>query len=73
MHPVTERAIISRLGLALEEPPHTNPGMSFESGDIYSVRVGITNSTNEHVIVSAMVRAARVKPAAVCQPRCTKV
>ena len=48
--------IISRLGLALEEPPHTNPGMSFENGDIYSVRVGLTNGTDEHAIVSAMVR-----------------
>jgi hypothetical protein len=56
MHPVTERAIISRLGLALEEPPHTNPGMSFENGDIYSVRVGITNGADEHAIVSAVVR-----------------
>jgi len=56
IHPVTERAIVSRLGLTLEEAPHTNPGMSFENGDIYSVRVGITNGTNEHAIVSAMVR-----------------
>ena len=56
MHPVTERAIISRLGLALEEPPHTNPGISLENGDVYSVRVGITNGTNEHAIVSAVVR-----------------
>ena len=56
MHPVTERAIISRLGLALAEPPHTNPGMSFEAGDIYSVRAGLTNGADEHAIVSAMVR-----------------
>jgi hypothetical protein len=56
MHPITERAIISRLGLALEEPPHTNPGMTLENGDVYSVRVGITNGTAEHAIVSAMVR-----------------
>jgi hypothetical protein len=56
MHPVTEHAIIGRVGLALEEPPHTNPGMSFENGDIYSVRAGLTNGTDEHAIVSAMVR-----------------
>ncbi len=56
MHPITERAIISRVGLALEEPPHTNPGMTLENGDIYSVRVGLTNGTAEHAIVSAMVR-----------------
>ena len=56
MHPITERAIISRLRLALEEPPHSNPGMSFENGDICSVRVGITNGASEHAIVSAMVR-----------------
>jgi riboflavin biosynthesis pyrimidine reductase len=56
MHPVTERAIISRLGLALEEPPHTNPGITFDHGDIYSVRVGVTNGSNEHAIMSAIVR-----------------
>jgi hypothetical protein len=56
VHPITERAIISRLGLALEEPPHTNAGMTIENGDIYSVRVGITNGTGEHAIVSTMVR-----------------
>jgi hypothetical protein len=56
MHPVTERAVISRLGLALEEPPHTNPSMTFEKGDIYSVRSGLTNGADEHAIVSAMVR-----------------
>jgi len=55
-HPVTERAFMSRLGLALEEPPHTNPGATFEIGEIYSVKVGITNGTDEHAIVSAMVR-----------------
>ena len=54
-HPVTARACISRLGLALEEPPHTKPGATFENGDIYSVKVGIANGT-EHAIVSAMVR-----------------
>jgi len=54
-HPVTARACISRVGLALEEPPHTKPGATFEHGDIYSVRVGIANGT-EHAIVSAMVR-----------------
>ena len=55
-HPVTQRSFMSRLGLALEEPPHTNPGATFEIGEIYSVKVGITNSTDEHAIVSAMVR-----------------
>jgi hypothetical protein len=54
-HPVTAHACISRLGLALEEPPHTRPGATFENGDIYSVKVGIANGT-EHAIVSAMVR-----------------
>jgi hypothetical protein len=30
--------------------------MTLENGDVYSVRVGITNGTAEHAIVSAMVR-----------------
>ena len=54
-HPVTARASISRIGLALEEPRHMKPGATFENGDIYSVKVGIANGT-EHAIMSAMVR-----------------
>ena len=54
-HPVTAHACISRLGLALEEAPHSRPGVTFENGDIYSVKVGIANGT-EHAIVSAVVR-----------------
>ena len=54
-HPVTAHACISRLGLALEEPPQTKLGATLESGDVCSVRAGITNGT-EHAIVSAMVR-----------------
>ena len=54
-HPVTARACVSRVGLALEEPPHTKPGTTFEHGDVYSVKVGIANGT-EHAIVSTMVQ-----------------
>jgi len=54
-HPVTAQAPLSRVGLALEEPPHTKPGTTFEHGDVYSVKVGIANGT-EHSIVSTMVQ-----------------
>ena len=30
--------------------------MTFETGEIYSVKVGITDGTGEHAIVSAMIR-----------------
>src|SRR5262245_3718388 len=54
-HPLTAHACLSRMGLALEEPPHTRPGATFEHGDIYSVKVGIANGT-EHAIVSTVVQ-----------------
>lgn len=56
LHPVTERAIANRIGLALEEPPYTNAGAKFEAGEFYSIKVGITNDVDEHAIVSAMIR-----------------
>ncbi len=55
-HPVTERALASRIGLALEEPPYTDAGTTFEAGEFYSIRVGITNDIDAHAIVSAMIR-----------------
>src|SRR5207249_1456213 len=67
-HPVTAHACTSRLRLALEEPPHTRPGATFESGDVYSVRVGITNGT-EHAIVSAMVRVREAGTGPIASPQ----
>ena len=55
-HPVTERALVSRIGIALEEPPHTNATMAFEPWEFCSVRVGITDEAQNHAIASAMIR-----------------
>jgi hypothetical protein len=54
-HPVTERAIAVPIGLALEERPHTNVPNIFESGDVYSLRIGLTGDADQHAIVSAMI------------------
>ena len=54
-HPVTERSFANRIGLALEEPPHTNAGARFEVGASYSVKVGVTDDAQNHAIVSAMI------------------
>ena len=55
-HPVTERALVSRIGIALEEPPCANASAALEPGEFCSVRVGITDEAHNHAIVSAMIR-----------------
>jgi hypothetical protein len=55
IHPVTASAFANAIGLALEEPPHTDTGKKFETGEVYSVRAGITDCEKNHGIVSAMV------------------
>jgi hypothetical protein len=54
-HPVTERAFVNAIGLALHEPPYFDVA-AFEPGEVYSVRVGLTDDADRHAIVSAMVR-----------------
>ena len=55
-HPVTERSFANVIGPALEESPHTDPTARFEAGEIYTVKVGVTDNAQSHAIVSAMVR-----------------
>src|SRR5262249_51652503 len=55
-HPVTEGALVSRIGMALEEPPHTNAGAPLQAWEFCSVRVGITDEAQNHAIASAMIR-----------------
>jgi hypothetical protein len=50
-HPVTQGALVSAMGLALDAPAPT----MFEAGEVYSVRVGLTDGNNQHAIVSAMI------------------
>jgi Xaa-Pro aminopeptidase len=54
-HPVTENSIGNSIGLALEEPPHTDLGKTFAAGEVYSLRVGVTDAAQNHAIVSAMI------------------
>ena len=54
-HPVTARACLSTIGLGLEEPPYTDAGTTLESGNVYSVNVGVTTTAGQHAIVSAMI------------------
>lgn len=50
-HPVTLDAAIGSLGLSLDAPAPT----ALASGEVYSVRAGITDGAARHAIVSAMV------------------
>jgi hypothetical protein len=52
-HPMTVRAFAQRVGLALDEPPHTGVGETFEAGDVYSLRVGATDGS-QGIICSGM-------------------
>lgn len=54
-HPVTEDALANSIGLALEERPYTDLGATFEAGDVYSLRIGITDGEEQHALVSAMI------------------
>jgi hypothetical protein len=56
VHPVTERAFATKVGLALEDPPFTDMGATFEAGEVYSVKVGITDNGDQHAIVSATIQ-----------------
>jgi hypothetical protein len=52
---VTERAFAAPIGLALEEPPYTAVPEVFEAGEVYSLRIGLTDGADQHAIVSAMI------------------
>jgi hypothetical protein len=56
LHPVTARVAGNAIGLALEEHPLIAAGSeeSFEDGDVYSLRIGLSDARG-HAIVSAMV------------------
>lgn len=50
-HPVTQAALVSRIGLSLDAPATS----AVEPGEVYSVRAGLTDGADQHAIVSAMV------------------
>jgi len=55
-HPVTDGALVSRIGIALEEPPYTNASAPLQAWEFCSVRVGVTDEAQNHAIASAMIR-----------------
>jgi hypothetical protein len=55
-HPVTEGSFANLIGVALEEPPYSNPGATFEALEFYTVKVGVTDGADNHAIVSAVIR-----------------
>ena len=55
IHPVTERALVAPIGLALEEPPYTDGPEKLEAGEVCSLRIGLTDGADQHAIVSAMM------------------
>jgi hypothetical protein len=54
-HPVTKDALATSIGLALEEPPHVVLRATFEAGEVYSLKVGVTDGADQHAIASAMI------------------
>jgi hypothetical protein len=54
VHPVIAHAWVQRMGLSLDEPPYTYTGESFEEGEVYSLRIGLTGDPNGSVICSRM-------------------
>ena len=52
-HPVTARSFASRIGLALEQS--IDVGATFEAGEVYSLKIGVTDGGARHAIVSAVV------------------
>jgi len=54
-HAVTDDAWATSLGSALEEPPFTDLGTIFETGEVYSLKIGLTDNADQNAIVSAIV------------------
>ena len=50
-HPVIEGALTTPIGLSLDAPATA----SFEPGEVYSVRAGLTDGADQHAILSAMI------------------
>ena len=50
-HPVTQGALVSPIGLSLDAPATE----TFEPGEVYSVRAGLTDGADQHAILSAMI------------------
>jgi Xaa-Pro aminopeptidase len=53
-HPVIAPAFAQRMGLALDEPPHTTAGASFDEGEVYSLRIGAVDEARASMICSRM-------------------
>jgi Xaa-Pro aminopeptidase len=54
-HPVTEHAFAAAMGTGLDVPRHAEPGDAFAAGEVYSLRVGVTDGVEQHAILSAMI------------------
>jgi hypothetical protein len=54
-HPVTEDAFATSLGTALEELPFTDLDATFETSEVYSLKIGLTDGAQQHAVVSAMI------------------
>jgi hypothetical protein len=53
-HPAIARAFAQRMGLALDQPPYTDIGASFEGGEVYSLRIGAMDEARTSMICSRM-------------------
>jgi Xaa-Pro aminopeptidase len=53
-HPVMAPTFAQRMGLALDEPPYTNIGETFEEGEVYSLHIGALDDARAGVVCSRM-------------------
>jgi hypothetical protein len=59
VHPMMARAFAQRMGLALDERPYTDVGLTFEDGEVYSLRIGVTDGAARHQFADTMIRVQR--------------
>jgi Xaa-Pro aminopeptidase len=53
-HRITAHAFAQHMGLALDDSPHADIGAAFEEGEVYSLRVGVTDGSSAGMICSRM-------------------
>jgi hypothetical protein len=55
IHPMMGRAFAQRMGLALDERPYTDVGPTFEDGEVYSLRIGVTDGAARYQFAETMI------------------
>jgi Xaa-Pro aminopeptidase len=54
-HPLTAHSFAQRMGIALDQPPYTDIGATFEDGEVYALRVGASDGETGYAVCSQMI------------------